>query len=66
MTKILALSVVLLALTACEDRFRYSCQDPVNFENKECRVPICEADGSCTKYLVPKETFIEIKEGDKK
>lgn len=60
-----ALALSMIALAACEDRYRYSCQDPANFDNKECRVPICEADGSCTKYLVPKETFIIIKEGDK-
>ena len=43
-----------LALSACDDfsSYRYPCQDPVNFNSKECTPPVCEADGSCTKYLL--------------
>jgi hypothetical protein len=66
MKKLLALSVVLLAITACEDRYRYACQDPVNFDKKECQIPACESDGSCSKYLVPQDAIKEHIEGDKK
>jgi hypothetical protein len=58
-----AVSAVLLALslTACSNpeslnRYRYPCQDPVNWEKAECKPPICEASGLCTKDLLGKTT----------
>lgn len=36
-----------LALSACEDRFRYPCQSPANWESAECKPPICTATGTC-------------------
>ena len=57
------LSAVLLAmsLTACSNpeslnRYRYPCQDPVNWEKAECNPPVCEASGLCTKDLLGKTT----------
>jgi len=41
-----------LVLVACEDRFRYECQDPKNHHKPACNPPACEADGTCTKYLL--------------
>jgi hypothetical protein len=41
-----------LALAACQDRFRYECQDPDNHHKPACQPPACEADGTCTKYLI--------------
>ena len=29
------LSVLLVALTGCDDRYRYPCQDPLNWSNAE-------------------------------
>jgi hypothetical protein len=56
-----ALSAVLLAvvLTSCSNpealnRYRYPCQDPVNWEKAECNPPVCEASGLCTKDLLGK------------
>lgn len=58
-----AVSAVLLALslTACTNpeslnRYRYPCQDPVNWEKAECNPPVCEASGLCTKDLLGKNT----------
>jgi hypothetical protein len=58
-----AVSAVLLAmsLTACSNpeglnRYRYPCQDPVNWEKAECNPPVCEASGLCTKDLLGKTT----------
>jgi hypothetical protein len=42
----------LLALAGCEDRYRYPCQDPSNYSTPACQPPACEADGTCTKYLL--------------
>jgi hypothetical protein len=47
--------LVLLALFGCEDRFRYSCQDPENWENAECKAPICVATATCPEQLVKPE-----------
>lgn len=47
--------MALVLLTGCEDRFRYSCQDPKNWENAECKPPICTATGTCPEMLVKPE-----------
>ena len=49
------LSILLVLLTGCEDRFRYPCQNPVNWENAECKPPICTATGTCPEQLVTLE-----------
>ena len=36
-----------LSLFGCQDRFRYPCQDPKNFDIEECKPPICTATGTC-------------------
>jgi len=46
---------MLLALVACEDRFRYKCQDPLNWAKDECKPPICTATGTCPEMLVKPE-----------
>jgi hypothetical protein len=46
------LMVAFLLLSGCEDRFRYDCQDPDNWEVPECQKPKCVASGYCTEYLV--------------
>jgi hypothetical protein len=51
MRKLLIL-ISLLALTACEDRYRYFCQNPDNFELKECQKPRCLFTQTCPEYLV--------------
>jgi hypothetical protein len=48
--------IIFLALLAgCSDSYRYACQDPANHYKAQCQPPVCEANGSCTKYLL-KET----------
>jgi hypothetical protein len=44
------LCVILLA--GCEDRYRYTCQNPDNFELKECQKPRCLFTQTCPEYLV--------------
>jgi hypothetical protein len=41
-----------LVLTGCGDSFRYPCQNPDNFDKPSCNPPVCEATGTCTKYLI--------------
>lgn len=42
----------LLALIACEDRYRYPCQNPDNFYKAECQKPKCLFTQQCPEYLV--------------
>jgi hypothetical protein len=44
--------MVLIMLSACEDRYRYPCQNPENWELDECKPPICTASGTCPEQLV--------------
>lgn len=50
------LGVVLLGflLTGCgyDGHFRYPCQDPANWENEDCKPPICTINGACPEDLV--------------
>jgi hypothetical protein len=47
---------LLIVLTGCfEDRFRYACQDPKNWDNAECKPPICTATATCPEMLVTPE-----------
>jgi hypothetical protein len=43
---------LFFVLTGCiEERYRYPCQDPENWENKECKKPYCSANGTCPEDL---------------
>lgn len=44
--------LLLLLLVACEDRYRYYCQDPKNFPAKRCQRPDCLFTQDCPDYLV--------------
>lgn len=46
---VLATSVLILA--GCEERYRYPCQNPENWENKYCQKPFCSANGTCPEDL---------------
>jgi len=51
------LSILLVLLMGCQDSYRYPCQSPDNWGKKECEPPQCEASGTCTKDLIPKEMY---------
>ena len=42
-------------LAGCDDRFRYPCQNPTNWNNPECKPPVCTATGTCPEQLVKPE-----------
>ena len=46
-----------LALSSCgwQGKYRYPCQDPVNWETADCKPPLCNASDTCTTDLLPKE-----------
>lgn len=41
-----------MSLVGCTDRFRYPCQDPDNWENAECKKPICEVTRTCPEMIL--------------
>jgi hypothetical protein len=50
-----------LASCGYEGSYRYSCQDPNNWEKQDCKLPRCKVDGNCTEYLLgfnPEETTV--------
>jgi len=61
----IGLGIVALVLTfmasGCgwDGTYRYPCQRPENWETPECQPPLCEADGTCTKFLLPEEALNE-------
>lgn len=61
----------IIGLAGCDSRYRYPCQDPNNWESKECKKPWCSADGTCPEDLqhyeknvtaAPKQ--VELKKGE--
>jgi len=38
-------------LVACEERYRYPCQDPNNWGELICKKPYCSANGTCPEDL---------------
>ena len=47
--------LILPLLVACSENYRYPCQDPDNWEKKECKKPYCSANGTCPEDLTPYE-----------
>jgi len=51
----ICVGILCALLEGCEDRFRYPCQDPKNWETAECKPPICTATGTCPDQLTKPE-----------
>lgn len=45
--------LILPLLVSCSENYRYPCQDPDNWEKKECQKPYCSANGTCPEDLTP-------------
>lgn len=47
------LTILLLPfLFSCSENYRYPCQDPDNWNLKECKKPYCSANGTCPEDLL--------------
>lgn len=44
--------IAITCLSACEERYRYPCQNPDNFAKQECQKPKCQFTQMCPEYLV--------------
>lgn len=49
--KMAAILMFLPALVACNERYRYPCQDPDNWDQQICKKPWCSANGTCPEDL---------------
>ena len=52
LTKHVAALCALVALTACQDRFRYPCMDKNNWGKEECQRPACAITQTCPDQLL--------------
>jgi hypothetical protein len=34
-----------------EDRFRYPCQDPANWDSVQCKLPVCDVTRTCPEHI---------------
>ena len=57
--------LLAFVLTGCgyDGHYRYPCQDPLNWENAECKPPICTANGACPEDLTDQEKVGETTNG---
>jgi len=49
---LIAVFILNALLSACEDRYRYTCQDPDHFGEARCQKPRCEFNQDCPEYLI--------------
>jgi len=50
--KLITVAAIIVLLSACEDRYRYVCQNPDKFDLPECQKPRCLFTQTCPEYLV--------------
>ena len=49
---LLILLILPLGLSMCsEDRFRYPCQDPANWDKDFCKMPLCDVNRTCPEHI---------------
>ena len=49
--KYLLVLLLPLTLAACQERYRYPCQDPENWDTQQCKKPYCSGNGTCPEDL---------------
>jgi hypothetical protein len=47
---LLLLLPTILAMCS-EERFRYPCQDPANWDKDFCKMPLCDVNRSCPEHI---------------
>ena len=57
--KYLMFLAIPLLLSACEQRYRYPCQDPANWELNICKKPLCEVNKDCPEYIFKTQPAVE-------
>jgi hypothetical protein len=52
---IMLVLVWMYIIFVADNIYRFPCQDPANWGKYACEPPHCEADGTCTEYLIELE-----------
>jgi hypothetical protein len=42
---------VLMVITGCDQKYRYPCQDPDNWNSDSCKKPVCEVNRDCPDII---------------
>lgn len=45
------LALPILVAVGCEEKYRYPCQDPKNWETADCQKPLCEVNRNCPSHI---------------
>ena len=47
-------AVIAWSVSSCgyDGLYRYPCQDPTNWAKPECKPPLCNPSGTCTRDLI--------------
>lgn len=51
MTRVLLIAAILMAIVGCENRYRYACQNPDNWDKDFCKKPYCEVSRDCPEHI---------------
>ena len=43
--------LLLPLLFACEENYRYPCQDPENWDKDICKMPLCDVTRTCPEHI---------------
>lgn len=60
MRAVVVLLVVFLGLASCEQRYRYACQNPENWESAQCQKPLCEVNQDCPEHVFNGQKSMEL------
>jgi len=51
MKKFIVLLLPIFLWGCFEDRYRYHCQDPKNWDAEDCKPPLCVASQNCPEFF---------------
>ena len=43
--------LTMISVAGCTENYRYPCQNPDNWDSKQCKKPYCSANGTCPEDL---------------
>ena len=51
MARLIFIFLSALVLTGCENRYRYACHNPDNWDQDFCKKPKCEVSRECPEHI---------------
>jgi hypothetical protein len=48
---LIILCLPIAIASGCNERFRYQCQDPDNWEKEVCKMPRCDVTRTCPEHI---------------